>query len=113
MKEKQVMKRTRYTLLQDMMDCLRLILYRGNFLRYDSLYEYCRFGIFPRTYFSLIFANSLPRELKFSLILNRSILDSYAPQKNLRTSTYVFPLFNTERLIFKIENIFKLKGQLK
>ena len=26
--------------------------------------------------------------------------------KNLRTSTYVFPLFNTESLIFKIENIF-------
>ena len=25
--------------------------------------------------------------------------------KNLRTSTYVFPLFNTESLIFKIENI--------
>ena len=26
--------------------------------------------------------------------------------KNLRTSIYVFPLFNTESLIFKIENIF-------
>ena len=33
--------------------------------------------------------------------------------KNLRTSTYVFPLFNTESLIFKIENIFKFKGHLK
>ena len=31
---------------------------------------------------------------------------SYTPQKNLRTSTYLFPLFNTESLIFKIENIF-------
>ena len=30
----------------------------------------------------------------------------YTPQKNLRTSTNVFPLFNTESLIFKIENIF-------
>ena len=33
-------------------------------------------------------------------------LTCYTPQKNLRTSTYVFPLFNTESLIFKIENIF-------
>ena len=32
--------------------------------------------------------------------------DIYTPHKNLRTSTYVFPLFNTESLIFKIENIF-------
>ena len=30
----------------------------------------------------------------------------YTPQKNLRTSTYVFSLFNTESLIFKMENIF-------
>ena len=34
------------------------------------------------------------------------LLRIYTPQKNLRTSTYVFPLFNTESLIFKIENIF-------
>ena len=37
----------------------------------------------------------------------------YTPQKNLRTSTYFFPLFFTESLIFKIENIFKFKGHLK
>ena len=30
--------------------------------------------------------------------------------KNLTTSTYVFPLFNTESLIFKIENTFKVQG---
>ena len=38
----------------------------------------------------------------------------YSPQKNQRTSTSVFPLFNTESLIFKIENIFfKFKSHLK
>ena len=35
---------------------------------------------------------------------------NYTPKKNLRTSTYVFPLFNTESLIFKIENIFQVQG---
>ena len=29
------------------------------------------------------------------------------------TSTYVFPLFNTESLIFKIENIFLVQGPVE
>ena len=41
--------------------------------------------------------NSGARFLAFSI---------YTPQKNLRTITYVFPLFNTERLICKIKNLF-------
>ena len=34
------------------------------------------------------------------------LIHLYILLKNLRTSTYVFPLFNTKSLIFKIENIF-------
>ena len=51
------------------------------------------------------------------MVFNRYLLGYiryiYTPKKNLRTSAYVFPLFNTESLIFKIENIFKFKGYLK
>ena len=38
--------------------------------------------------------------LRYSKRISPSYATKYTPQNNLRTSTYVFPLFNTERLIF-------------
>ena len=52
---------------------------------------------------SLVYVNgyACPCLYCLALFFNTNIL-----LKNLRTSTYVFPLFNTESLISKIENIF-------
>ena len=81
-----------------------------------SLRHCCLNLIFNITLLANILSFLLPSKFTF-FRLNRIIgvigapyllqcFGNYTPQKNLRTSTYVFPLFNTESLIFKIENIF-------
>ena len=55
-------------------------------------------------YMPLVVSSEFGKRPQFIIPVNT--ISIYTPQKNQRTSTYVFSLFNTESLIFKTENIF-------